>query len=646
MQYEIKYGTERHKAIFDAVMARKKLSERHYGNRHQAWKKSEEQHIAYLPESETDRRKRARRESGEPEFTTVVVPYSYAILMSAHTYWTSVFLGRNPVHQLTGRHGETQQQVMAMEALLDYQVSVGRHLLPYYVWLLDAGKYGVGILGQYWDDEYITVSAIERRQKEYNGIVLEGEFEKKKITKRLKGYSGSKVYNVRPYEFFPDPRVPLHRLQDGEFCGRETECGWSEIAEGEQTGRYFNVEELRRYRREAFRQKHGSNQIVLPGDTNSGDTFADHLDTGFVSLFEMHIKLVPKEWGLGSSPYPEKWVFTIANEKIIIGARPLGELHDKFPFFILEYEIDGYALFKRSMYEIVQPMQDLLNWLINTHFYNVRRSLNDMFVVDPQRIVLKDLLDPRPGKIIRAKPGVYGTDIRNAIHQFQVSDVTRAHLSDAEMVMQMIQRVTGVTDNIMGMVNQGGRKTATEIRSSNQFGANRLKTNTEFFSAGGFSELAQVLIASTQQHYDDDKKFKVAGRLLGNEVSFMQIDPEMISGFFDFVPVDGTMPIDRFAQVTMWTQMLQQARQFPELVQGFDMAKMFAWVMQLAGIKNVDQFRVQVMPDGMAEQAAQAGNLIPMGGNGGGNTQRVRGGATNAERPVSPARASGLGPIG
>jgi hypothetical protein len=91
------------------------------------------------------------------------------LLMSAHTYWTSVFFGRTPIHQYSGRHGETEMQVQALEALIDYQVEVGRFTGPYYVWFYDAGKYGMGILGEYWDVEKVAYGQLAGCQTPLQG---------------------------------------------------------------------------------------------------------------------------------------------------------------------------------------------------------------------------------------------------------------------------------------------------------------------------------------------------------------------------------------------------------------------------------------------------------------------------------------------
>jgi hypothetical protein len=207
-----------------------------------------------------------------------------------------------------------------------------------------------------------------------------------------------------------------------------------------------------------------------------------------------------------------------------------------------------------------------------------------------------------------------------------------------ELVADFIQRVTGVTDPTMGMLPNKSHTTATASRISSTFGVNRMKTNCEYYSAMGFSPFAQVLIQRTQQHMSFDQMFRVAGDLSQFGNPFVQVSPATIAGFYDFVPVDGTMPVDRFAQANLWQQILGQLRNFPQIMATYDMTKIFAWVATLAGIKNISQFRL--VPDQVLMQQAQAGNVIPL-------QQAMR--DTGLEQRVNlqePRQMPGVGPTG
>jgi len=618
---DIKPGSELSKKILAETRDRVLFSKNRFQARHLAWSRAEEKTLAYLKERDIDaKRRQARENEGKPQYTTIVLPYSFGMLMTAHTYWTTVFLGRSPVFQYTGRHGESEQQTQAIEALIDYQLQVGGLLPVLYVWLLDVGKYGVGIVGNYWDREESIVSEIVEEPQLIVGMVPTGRTRKKKRSRRVTGYVGNRLYNVRPYDFFPDPRVPVNRFQDGEFVAVYNELSWNTLVKRADQGFFVNIEEARRHTRGggAMQRVPGSSQLDLADSSAlfSGLDMAQTKASDVVSIYEMTIELIPSKWKLGRSDFPEKWVFTTTSDfQVVLGAQPLGAFHNKFPFQVLEFEVEGYALVNRGISEILDPVQRTMDWLINSHMYNVRKTLNNQFIVDPSRVVMKDLMEGMAGGIVRAKAEAYGTDLRGSVVQLPVVDVTQTHLRDLGVMLQVGQRAVGISDQLMGALNVTGRKTATEIRTSSTFGINRLKTEAEYFSALGWAPLAQMLVQNSQQYYDLEKKFRLVGDLATQAgPQFIDVNAETIQGFYDFVPVDGTLPVDRFAMAGLWKELLASAAQFPAVLQQYDVGKIFSWVAQLAGLKNIQQFKVQMVPDQQVQAQQQAGNIIPMQG--------------------------------
>ena len=631
--YNIQYGSKIHTKIITAFKDRLRMGKSALRLREKAWKENEEMFKAYLPTSENDALRKAERSGGKPQYTTIDVPYSYATLLTAHTYMTSVFLSRSPILQMQGRHGEAQQSEQAIEALLDYQVQIGGALPALYVWMLDPGKYGYGVLGHYWDEETISSSKYEDVQQTFLGLPIPGKFEKKLVTTQSPGYVGARHYNVRPQDFYFDPRQPLMRFQEGEFVIRFDQLGWNKVATREADGVYFNIEQAKGANRGSPMDRDlGSPQSILPNSADLEIYSAGAKTPSILNTHEFYFELVPNDYELSTSTRPERWVFTIANEDTVISAQPMGLLSNKYPFDVLEHEIGGYELFNRSLLEITKPMNEVLTWLFNSHFYNVRKSLNDQFIVDPSMVVMKDLEDPNPGRLIRLKPAAYGKGVESFIKQFQSVDITRSHINDSAMVSDMIQRVSGVTDNIMGMVNQGGRKTATEVRTSTSFGINRLKTTAEWWSACGFAPWSQKLTQLTQQMYSLERKYRIVGDQVQWGEKYMNISPDDIAGFFDFTPVDGTLPVDRYAQANLWQQILGGIQKMPQVGQSFDVPKIFAFVAQLAGLKNINQFRINVVPDAMAQRNAQAGNSIPL--------------AAPKANPNEPGQIPGMGSTG
>lgn len=582
--------------------------------RSEKWQEAEDTFLMYVPEDSLDSARKANRAGGKPSYTNIAVPYSYAMLLTSHTYYTSVFLGRNPALQLQGRHGEAQNAEQSMEALLDYQLTTGGGLPPLYIWLLDVGKYGHGVLGHYWDKEEITTSRWEEVSETFLGVPIPGKTKKQMISETMPGYVGNRLFNVRPHDFYTDPRYPVFRFQEGEFCFVRDNVGWHKLMEGYAQGKYYNLDVVARSKTSGdYERDTGSPRMTLPEDGSTVDLYENAPSS--VDLYTFFWRLIPRDWGLGNSDRMEIWVFTIANKKVIVSAQPLGLLHGSFPYDVLAFEMDGYSLFTRGMLEILEPMNRTMEWLMNSHFYNVRAALNNQFIYDPSKVYSKDMESPEPGKMIRLKPAGYGQDVRTMLSQIPVQDITRSNLGDTDIVSSMAQRIMGVTDNVMGMINPGGRRTATEVRTSTSFGVNRLKTNCEWFSATGFAPLTQKLMMSTQQLLDIERKYRIVGDMAQWSERYLNVGPREIQGFYDFVPVDGTMPVDRFAQANLWQQMFQTMSKVPQVMMSYDIPRIFAFVAQLAGLKNINQFRVQVMDPGVLQQQAQAGNMVPVRAN-------------------------------
>lgn len=605
MNADLTYGTQRHQQVLDALIARIDLSEEAMENKRDEWETAEKQFVFHLPEKESDALRRTAREAGKPQYTTLEVPYTYAQMMTAHTYLSSVFLSRNPVLGFQGRHGEPEMNVQAVESIMDYQTQVGGHLAPYYVWLHDGAKYGVGVIWRYWDREVTTYSEVQEEPVMLLGVPIEGKTKKTKTTKQVVGYEGNRLFNVRPHDYLPDPRVPMGQPQKGEYVGRKVDIAWNTIIKRKLSGQYINVDEVKKRLKTSGTGQNRRAAIVqeleLP-QQSAGIHGTIHTQSSLVSTLdgiELVVELIPNEWGLGSTEHPENWCFTVLDKKIIVEARPFNEMSGKFPVEVIETEIEGYGLSKRGMLEIGKPLNDVMTWLINSHFFAVRKSLNGDVIYDPSRIVSSDLLNSDgTGSRIRLRPSAYGQDVRTMVHHLQGgADVTGTHLRDSEIVGQLLQRVLGVTDNLLGSVNPGGRKTATEVRTASSSSVNRLRTISEYISASGFTPLAQQLLQSTQQHYTADKKFKIVGDQVNRAEQFVEVNAESIAGFYDYIPADGTLPLDRFAMVNMWAQLLGQLRNFPQVAQEYNMSEVFAWVAQLAGLKNIKQMRVNVIPD-------------------------------------------------
>jgi len=133
------------------------------------------------------------------------------------------------------------------------------------------------------------------------------------------------------------------------------------------------------------------------------------------------------------------------------------------------------------------------------------------------------------------------------------------------------------------------------------------------------------MLQNTQQLYEEEKMFQIAGNMFADASkrspdgsNAIQVSPETIAGFYNFVPVDGTLPVDRFAQANLWKELLLQMGSIPAIAMEWDIGAMMSHVMKLTGERNVDRFRLNLQPDEKLQRQAELGNVIPVGGQSGG----------------------------
>ena len=644
----IKSDGDLHKKLLPFLQALVKLSDDKLNERLKDWRIAEEMNQSYVPAADAERLQKRQTESWMKSFTTITIPYCYGVQMAMHTYLASVFMGRSPVYQSGGRNGQGQDQVLIMDSLIDYQMTAGDMIVPHYMFLMDPLTYGVGVMGLYWEEENRAITSYREVPKMVNDVpVLDGnqqpEMETEEFVTNIEGYKGHKAFNVRPTDMLFDTRVSLACYQQGEFIGRRMRKHQNELRSMEGRG-YFNTEE-------AINLADGHKDNDLQSDNASMIETSDQSVLGkreskMVNLKEMYVKLIPSQWGLGQNTREEMWRFTIAENTVLIEARPAGWYHGMFPYIVQPLEYDAYSLSSRGIPQLGRPFNDTMDWLINSHMFNVKKAVNNEFIFDPSVISSRDFLDTRPGKRIRLLPAGYGKDIRNMVHQLPQVDYTRQNLSDIAIIEGLFQKVTGVTPQMMGSMVSGGRRSATEVRTQNAGGAGRLKVLAEFFSATSFSPAFRMLSMGSQQMYDEEMKLRIAGSQGATDGQVIYT-PDQIAGEFDFVPVDGTLPIDRMAMAAMYREILMGVQQMPGVAGRYDIAGIFAWTAKMAGIKNLDTFKIQAEDEQRIAEEVRRGNMVTTREAMNGRNPGTSGGTEDGSQGLQGTpTVRGMGPLG
>jgi hypothetical protein len=503
-----------------------------------------------------------------------------------------------------------------MEIMLQYQCDHNRIINNWWQWCNDMGLYGVGVLINQWrvNIEQRTVPTEQPVLDLVSGRLAMEQFREQRD---VVTYEGNKLQNIDPFMFFPDPRVPMHQVaQRGEYVFWRTFEGKHTLKRSEAQGYLQWVDAASSVISPTGTQAalDSGRSLLSGGEPHPGsDTNADVLvSRGFYKVDTGSCDIIPRELGLGHSERVEKWIFTILNNDQIVQAEPQLDDHGEHPVVVAEPWTMGYAFGAHAMSDYLAPMQDSMSWFLNSHMDNVRKAVNDMFVIDPNIIEEMDIKRPGPGKLIRLKKTAIGRDVRQAIQQLGVVDVTRGHIDSMQTFFDLGQRISAVSENLLGLQAEGGRKTATEVRTSFEAAASRLAALARVVSAQGMSSLTRQMSMNTQQWLSNEFYVRVVGQ--DGAQHPLTITPDGLTGDFYFPIHDGTLPLDKLATLDIWRELFTGVLQDPELRQTYSVPKLFEFIAELGGAKNVKSFRLQPMSDAALEQQAAAGNMAPIPG--------------------------------
>lgn len=617
-------GTRLHTFVLEYLLQRLKWSEDKMSQFYSRWQANEMRHQAYVTLPEYDRILQAMRDDRKPaDPASIIVPYSWSATATIVTYLLHTFGGRKPIIQVGTYRAEQVHRAKNLEVLLGYNTDYIRYIYHLYNLFTNGELYGVAVQRNMWTriERNKTVTRPPSPQLANIMALMGQQAQPIRTTERAVCFEGNAVSAISPFMFFPDPRVPMVEVADkGEFVFWRAFEGRHMLLRAESEGKLKWVQHAGEYTRAYGTDSYGGNSYAglrAMGDplTNGQQAMGyGHGVTNNIQVDQGTIEIIPYELGLGPQKWPEKWLFTILNKCQIVQAEPVNLNHGQHPVSVAEPNAFGHSFGQLATADLNAPIQDLMTWMVNSHMFNVRAALNNFLVVDPNKVEIDDLLDPQPGGILRMKTNPFGQqqDARMAVNQLPIQDVTRSHLTDFAFVQKMGSDLTGTSDNIRGVQNSGGRKTATEVRSAVEGGASRLAARAMLYGAMAVSPGAAQWASNYQQFLSGEQEMRVLGR--EGMMHSVRITPEGIEGDFFFPIHDGTLPLDRVALLQAWTQLFGMIAQDPTgtLRQEFPLAPILKFMAQMSGIQNIDEFTTTAASPGAIQQQAQAGNIVPL----------------------------------
>ena len=448
MGLELRPEQKLHQDVLARLMRRVQVASEKLESRRKSWREIDKTLTAYVRLDELEQKVKAKDDRAP---VSIVFPHSYSILETLTAFMDGLFL-KGPIFRYDGNSPEDTIGAILMTKVIETHCKRFKTGLALHTAFKDGIAYGVGACFPMWKTKtgYRTRSAYG----------LDGTIQKTSEPTIL--FEGNALENVDPYQLLLDPNYGIQNIQDAEFVGFVRRTNYYNLIPEDGQGSVFNSRYLKG-------KQCTSRYFQAQRDQKSQTTKVEDTSTlRPVDVIYLYINIIPKDWGLGDGEVPEKWLFAVAADRVIIQAQPLDLDHNMFPVAVCAPTFDGYSSAPLSRLELLGGMQDLLDWLFNSHIANVRKTINDMIIYDPYMLNTADLTDPKPGKLVRARRAAWGKDIRQAITQLQVNDVTRQHIADSQLIMGLMNQISGADDATMGTLRQGGpeRLSAAEFNGT------------------------------------------------------------------------------------------------------------------------------------------------------------------------------------
>lgn len=614
-------GTPKHNKIRDLIMERAYESSRSMSTRHKDWAKIDLTLTAYIPIDEEE--KKIKYED-ERKPVSIVFPNSYTVLETLLSYFVGAFL-QDPYFRYEGVGASDVIGAILLEKIIDLQCIKNKVGLNLHTQARDSFAYGFGVSTPVWTQEYGT-KVIKQEKSGLMGLFSKTEYVYQKDQLL---FEGNGLNNIDPYLYLPDVSVPIHNPQAGEYVGWINRTNYMNLlrAEKESPREIFNV----RYLKALL----GKVSSVYPSDSSgrntksgmSADVQASRNTTN-IDCIRKFIDIIPSEWGLGSDEYPEKWFFELAQDEIVIQARPANLNNNKFPIAVMAPDFDGYSMSPISRIEMLYGMQEVLDFMFNSHVLNVRKALNDVIIYDPYLVNSHDMENRGAGGLVRTRRPAWGKGVKDIAQQMAVTDVTRANIADSSFIVNWMERISGADASMQGSLRQGGpeRLTGAEFQGTRAGGVTRLERMVKVMGMQGMQDIGTFFALHNKQMMSAPEYVKIEGdwydvlaKEYGRDVDRgrISVNPRDIDINYRVLVRDGSVPGGNYSQA--WVQLFQILGGSPELAQNFDIVRIFTHIARNLGAKNVNDFirkggniQPQTMPDAQVQQQVQAGNLRPI----------------------------------
>lgn len=550
-----------------------KSSRQHMQSRYCAWDK---QHEVFRQQRTADKEDRRALDQGKP--TKMVVPLTFAQVKTLIAFFKMLYTQNSRFYELTPVSMQDQIYREVTELLVARDLEFSNWPVVLDQFLLDVTKFGLGVLQTSWVKETVQVEENVPTATSAGAPVTKTEL------LDVVSFEGNRVFNVSPYKFFPDHRWPTRDFQQGEYCAIVEEHTKDALERMEKNGDVAGIEYAKSIKKE---NKFGLDKLRLSYDLK------DCKDKDCV-VSVVQVRLVPSEifltdeTPLGPETQPVLYLAWLLNDDRIIKLERLLVAHNRFTFEAAELFPDIHEPNNSGLAEVINDLQELVGWFVNSRVSAVSKTIDNWLAVDPRGVNM-DTVESR-SRVIMMKQGA-AAGIDKYIKQLTVQDTTTHHMEDASTLIQLMQTVTGVNENAMGQYN-GGRRSATEARAVIQGASGRMRDLAIQVWSSALAPLGRQLVLNLRQGLSQTEFAKMVGDERAEVYGVFHQPISKLIGSYDLFVFDGTSPSEKTFLAQSLQELLSIVLTNPMAAAQFnlDPAKMITEIYELRGISGLPRF--------------------------------------------------------
>lgn len=568
--------------------------------RHPSWDLVDDTCSAFIPLDQKEKKVQAK-DGRKP--VSIVVPITYSIKETLLAHLLAIY-GADNIWQYDPRGPEDVGGAALLENIIDAQARRFKHLGSLNTFCSDAISKGIGVMAPVWETKYGLTEQIV--QDPLTGQAVN-------INQPSVLFQGNRLRNINPRLYLPDPNVPAHEVQDGEFVAWIWRDNANSILEEEfnNPGTIFNARYL---------QHLSDGRSTIFKERNQGSVKSNNINSKPIDRIFIYQRIIPAQFGLGPSEYPEIWCFQLAGDQVIIAARPLGLRHNMYPVVVAAPDTDGYSTCPIARLEVTMGLQRAADFLYNIHMASMRKNMHGTTVYDPSVINTNDLVNDNPFKYVRVRRQMFGLNaIDKGFRHFPHPDTTGGNVNEVGFIDQMASKYLGAVESMQGVMGRGERRSAQEARMTHMAGVGRVEKMARIISEQALMDMSYMIASHTQQFMAGEQYISITGRLQDELIGLYGLDPgttrvpvgpaDIANIEFDVIMRDGSLPGSDFIQEHV--QLMQLALSDPKIYQQYDTARWMGELAKQMGIKNINDFRIRanVQTTQEVQQGLEEGTL-------------------------------------